>query len=318
MPLTLALLLLGCRPTPLPPPAVPAAEPVVPLVSELPADARARYLEAAVAERRGDIDRAEANLRWVTRLDADSPWPWLALGRFLERQRRWDEAIGVYQRAITRDEALADAHLALGTCLVRRGRAVDARPHLARASELGLPQGHHLYARALIMTGLRDEAVGVLRRWRDEPLDSDDALDRARLSYELGDDDGAMDDLLQADWLVAPAIAGDLLLDAARRSCRLGDAWTLSEGQSFASRVDPAWADVAERIATAAGEGKRLAVCAVAEVPPGCEGLDEARAAWQIYPQRPSVLDDLEDRARACGDEATQEEVARMRRWLLP
>ncbi len=332
----LAALLAACRPTPLPPPTVNAAPPsVIAVPVSVPGDARQRYLQAAIAERRGDLERAETQYRWVTRLDATRPWPWLALGRFLERQRRWDEALEVYSRAADEAPELAEAHLAYGACAVRSGDVPAGLPSLSKASELGHPQGHHLYARALSMTDQRDTARGVLEQWLAEPITPDDVFDRARLSYELGYDDAVVDDLLTADWLMAPTPAGDLLLDAAGRACRLGDAWRVAQGNSFVSRVDPAWSRVAVAIAQRVGDpwllaeadssapampegrrgrgpGKR---CVLEVVPPGCPGVDAAWAAWQAAPLNDEAIDMLTERVSACPEQAPDNYDALLR-WL--
>lgn len=332
----LAALLAACRPAPLPPPAVAAVPPtVITVPTSVPADARQRYLQAAVAERRGDEERAEAQYRWVTRLDPTSPWPWLALGRFLERQRRWSDALQAYGRATEQDPDLAEAYLAYGACSVRSGAVEGGLPSLSEASERGHPQGRHFYARALAMTGQMDKAKEVLQAWLAEPVSQDDVFDRARLSYEFGYDDAVVDDLLTADWLMAPAPAGELLLDAAGRSCRLGDAWRVAQGNAFVSRVDPAWSRVAVAIARRVGDPWLLAEadptaapmpdgrrgrgppkrCTPQVVSPGCSGVDAAWAAWQAAPLNDEVIDVLTDRVSACPEQAPDNYDALLR-WL--
>lgn len=332
----LAAVLVACRPTPLPPPTVDAAPPTVIAVPlTVPGDARQRYLQAAVAERRGDDERAETQYRWVTRLDASSPWPWLALGRFLERQRRWDDALEAYGRAIQEDSELAEAHLAFGACAVRSGNVEAGLPALSEASERGHSQGRHFYARALAMTGQQEAASLVLEAWLTEPVSQDDVFDRARLSYEFGYDDAVVDDLLTADWLMAPPPAGELLLDAAGRACRLGDAWRVAQGNAFISRVDPAWGRVAASIARRVGDPWMLAEadasappmpegrrgrgpnkrCVSEAVPVGCSGVDAAWTAWQAAPLNDEVIDVLIERVNACPDQ-TPDDFDALLRWL--
>jgi tetratricopeptide (TPR) repeat protein len=332
----LAVLLAACRPTPLLPPTVDAAPPTVIAVPlSVPGDARQRYLQAAVAERRGELERAETQYRWVTRLDATSPWPWLALGRFLERQRRWEDALEAYRRATEEDPELAEAHLAYGACAVRSGDVVAGLPSLSESSKRGHPQGRHFYARALAMTGQQSAAQVVLEAWLTEPVAQDDIFDRARLSYEFGYDDAVVDDLLTADWLMAPPPAGELLLDAAARACRLGDAWQVAQGNAFVSRVDPGWGRVAASIARRVGDPWLLAEaepgaaampdgrrgrgpskrCLSEAVPEGCSGVDVAWTAWQAAPLNDEVIDVLTDRVSACPEQAPDNYDALLR-WL--
>jgi Tfp pilus assembly protein PilF len=310
-PLALALGLAACGPKALPPPPPP---PVAPPAPTLSADARARYLEAAVAERRGEADRAEAALRWVTRLDRGDAWAWLHLGAFLERQRRVDEAMAAYEEALTRDEALADAHIALGAALVRGGEPERAVVHLARAADAEDPRGLHLYARALELLDDLDGADRALGRWLALPVEPAWALERARLAFELGRFDAAVDDLAHGvDWSGAPVPAGELLLVAATRACRLGTVWLWSEDEGVALHHDPRWVRVAERVRdTAATPPERC--WRDREVPAGCAGAAEARALWEAAPFDPATLARWRERAAACPEpDPLPERVA----WLL-
>jgi hypothetical protein len=240
-----------------------------------------------------------------------------------------------YGRATQEDPELAEAHLAYGACAVRSGDVPAGLPSLSKASELSHPQGHHFYARALSMSGQRGAAQVVLEKWLTESVAPDDVFDRARLSYELGYDDAVVDDLLAADWLMAPPPAGELLLDAAGRACRLGDAWRVAQGNAFVSRVDPAWGRVASSIARRVGDPWLLADadasappmpdgrrgrgpskrCVSEEVPEGCLGVDAAWAAWQAAPLNDEVIDVLTERVSAC-PEQTPDNYDALLRWL--
>lgn len=304
--------------------------------ASVPLDARQRYLRAAVAERRNDLDEAEVQYRWVTRLDGDRPWSWLALGRFVERQRRWSDALVAYSHAVERGPSLAEAHLALGSCLARSGDMTAGIPSLQRAWDLGSADGAHLTIRALLTTGQRDAAQAALDRWLAGPVPASSRTDRAFLSYELSRYDAAVDDLLAVDWTTAPPLAGAMFVDAAQRSCRLGDVWRTAHGNAFASRTDPGWTRVAREVAELVGDDALFRAaggdvdrdplrpasttkqCTPRLVEPGCEGLPSAWTNWLAAPLQTEAFDVLSDRNQACPDAADRYDLVAVRRWMTP
>jgi Flp pilus assembly protein TadD len=347
--MALVVAVAGCpRRVPLPPPVV--AEPVRPApVTELPADARAAHLEASVAERRQDFSRAELAYEWVTRLDPTSGWPWVHLGAFLERRGRGDEALHAYEEALLRAPDLAPAHAALGAALVRAGRPAEARDPLTAAAAAGLPDARHKLVRVLLLLGDTAAADVALDAWLAEPVEPSFALERARLAWERGRSAAAADDLLRAaPWGTAPAAAGEILLDAATDSCRLGSLFLWSYDIDLYGR-EGLWRDLAQRVAVATrdpqgyaatgGAGPTLAAlrehaglepgaarpallppppCPVVDVPAGCDGLSAAIRRWEGDPTSPGSLGALESRGQACGDAGARARsvAARTRRLL--
>jgi len=235
------------------------------------ADVRSWYLRATVAEERDDMEVAEHAWQWVMRLDDQDPWAHLGHGGFLERQGRWDEALEAYRRAVALAPGLSEAELGIGRILVGRGADDEALPHLRAAAEGDDPDALQLLGRLLVRRGRIDEATAVYEDWRARPVTrADEHLDRARLAASLDRPGEAVDDLVAAlEEGGATPVTGELLVDAARRSCRVGTAWRWAYGDRIADRTDADW----RRIALAIGQSARDPEMVEAALRPG-EGLE--------------------------------------------
>jgi len=109
----------------------------------------------------GKASEAEREFRGVMVLarNADAQ-PGVALGLFLVRQGRFEEAIAQFDEVLKRFPSSSDAHLHLGRALLELGRLESAIPHLERAVALdaGSPQAHLLLAKAYVRSGRPAEA----------------------------------------------------------------------------------------------------------------------------------------------------------------
>jgi tetratricopeptide (TPR) repeat protein len=212
-----------------------------------PARARAWYLRAAVAENRGELEEAERSLGWVLRLDGDSPWSHLAWGRYLDRQRRTEEALVALARAVELGPGLGAVHLAYGDVLVRAGRDDEAEHALRRAVARGAgSEALHILGRLYLRIDDRAGAERVLDEWLALPsVGRHHRLARGRLALRLSRASVAVDDLEGV--LGEPGISagtGELMLEAATRSCRLGTAWHWANTEGPSVRARPDWSQV--------------------------------------------------------------------------
>jgi tetratricopeptide (TPR) repeat protein len=154
-------------PTP-PAPALATSQPV----SQQVADA-----EAAIGK--SDWKTAEAKLElWLPDHSTDSRALFDA-GYVADAQNRLADAEGLYRRAIAADPKSFEAHLSLGLLLARQGKAQDARPELATATNLDPGDaGPAMKARAW-------RALAQIDRAGTDPTEaSNDLLEALKLSPE--------------------------------------------------------------------------------------------------------------------------------------
>jgi Flp pilus assembly protein TadD len=122
---------------------------------------KVRLAAAQALEALGRAGEAEnefrASLSLVQNNDAR---PGIALGLFLLRQGRHQEAIAPLEIVAARFPSSAEAHLYLGRALLERGNTSGALPHLERAVALdpASAQAHLLLAKAYVRAGRTAEA----------------------------------------------------------------------------------------------------------------------------------------------------------------
>lgn len=109
----------------------------------------------------GKGPEAERELRAaLAESQSASPQPGTALGLFLVRQGRYDEAVGPLEECVRQHPAAADPQLHLGRALMEQGKLAAAIPHLERAVALNgrSAQAHLLLARAYMRMGRTADA----------------------------------------------------------------------------------------------------------------------------------------------------------------
>ncbi|MCK5873423.1 MAG: tetratricopeptide repeat protein [Alcanivoracaceae bacterium] len=135
-------------------------------LSDFPNDTDLLYARAMTAEKLGNIDQLEADLRRMLELQPDDPVALNALGYTLaDRTDRHQEALRYISRALEQrpdDPAVMDS---MGWVLYRLGRPDEALPHLQQAWELFPdPEVASHLGEVLWVLGQQDEARRV---WRD-------------------------------------------------------------------------------------------------------------------------------------------------------
>lgn len=230
----------------------------------------------------GKPREAEASLRKAVELDALAMRPRMDLADLLASQRRWPEAVPLYEAVIAAEAKHAGAHYALGLAYAQTGRLDDARTALQKSAALDprAPLPHVALAR---WHGGRKEypqalaAVGAaLER---NPKLSDALLLRGDLLDASGDAAGALGAYEQAAKAL-PQMPGPLLRIAMLHH-RTGDTAKALPMYIKAADLDPKNALVLNNIADIYGhrkdqlaEAERWANKAVAAAPKAAEVHD--------------------------------------------
>jgi Flp pilus assembly protein TadD len=141
----------------------------------------------------------------------------VSLAQLYSQERRDSEGERVLREALARTPGEAELHLALGLNLVRQGRAAEASPELARASELDPGNARYAYVHgiALSSSGRTDAALQVLEASQARhPADRDTLLALVTINRDAGHFDAA---LKWADRLAAIDPQGGSLRDQIAR-----------------------------------------------------------------------------------------------------
>lgn len=93
-----------------------------------------KALDGALSE---EAERHVAEQRAAAEKDPLNPQPYLNLGMLFQMQRRTEEAIAMYERAMAVDPKLAAPHRQLGQIYAVLGNMARARAHAQEAAALG-------------------------------------------------------------------------------------------------------------------------------------------------------------------------------------
>lgn len=161
-------------------PNPPASNPTVSAQKQEPIAAQVSQAEAAIANT--DWKTAESDLdSWLAAHPTDARALFDA-GYVADVQNRSAAAESLYKRAIQADPNSFDAHLMLGVLLARQGKLDEARPYLARATQLDPGAGGpELKARAW-------RALARIDSTSDATEASNDLLQALKLSKQTPDD----------------------------------------------------------------------------------------------------------------------------------
>lgn len=126
------------------------------LLQKNPKDVEAIVGLARVNEQSGQLVEAEQGYRKAVELAPDQARPQASLGQFLASQKRWQESIDAYNRAVLADPIDRDARYRLACALVHRGDVDGALPHFIRT--VGDAEAHYNAAIILKEEGRLKEA----------------------------------------------------------------------------------------------------------------------------------------------------------------
>jgi len=147
-----------------------------------PASLSPEVADAEAAIVKSDWKAAEAKLNLWLAQHPDDPRALFDAGYVADTQNRLADAEALYRRTIDADHKSFEAHLSLGLLLARQGKAEDARPELAVATNLDPGDaGPAVKARAWRALARIDQAD-------DTTEASNDLLEALKLSPETTDD----------------------------------------------------------------------------------------------------------------------------------
>ncbi len=132
----------------------------------------ARYALAVTAGQAGEYAAASEHLRELLSTHPEHAGGWNALGNINKLQRRWEDAVACYRRAVGSDPQLASALSNLGMCLRNQGRAIEAMEYLERALALEPGNAEILFNSYLVMTDsgrVEEGELGLARVLEQQP-----------------------------------------------------------------------------------------------------------------------------------------------------
>ena len=124
-----------------------------------------------------------------------------SLGRSLENQGRWDEALAQYRASLHIAPRFVQAHVNLGNVLAQQRRYAEAMPHFDAALKITADEAkvHSNYGAVLFEAGQKADGVRHLREAvRLNPRLPDAHFNLGRALLETGDPAGALEHLLAA------------------------------------------------------------------------------------------------------------------------
>lgn len=146
-------------------------------VRDTPGHVKGRFVRAAVFESEGRLREAEQEYRLAVMLSPNLTHTHSALGVFLYRQKRYQEALNSIQRALELSNRNVEAFVVMGKLLNLRGDHQSALEYLLKAAELS-PDNIPLYntlATTLQLLGRHHEAIKYLQRILELEPDTVDA-----------------------------------------------------------------------------------------------------------------------------------------------
>ncbi len=140
---------------------------------------------------------ADAEVQQVLKLDPGSADAMYSAGILARTLGRFDEAVGFYQRALTRDPLNVRVHNNLGLALFYAGRLQEAEAALLKLLELrpGLASGHAHLGQVLLARGQHEAALAAIEQ---EPSEVWRTIGLALAYHALhrrGDGDAALREL---------------------------------------------------------------------------------------------------------------------------
>lgn len=265
--------------------------------------ARLHYVAGGLLVERGEDRAAESHLRQAAELDPSLVDARVKLANAVARQRRFADAVELYEKALTERPGDRELTLKRATALLNMGRQREAIEDLERllAAEPRDPVLHVRLAEALEAAGRRADARERYRRALELPLDTPEV---ARIQEGLGD-------FFRRGGETEAALAAydrALSLDPARISTRLDRASLLGQLGRFEAAAAE-YADITARDPgqEAAWHGEAAALLLAGRADEAAERLIEAVARLP----RSAAVANLAARLLAAGTESGLRDGAR-------
>jgi tetratricopeptide (TPR) repeat protein len=265
-------------------PVPPAAPPPVPAP---PPDALAWHARARYALAAGDAAEADRASAWLVRVAPDDPRAWRERAVVLAALDRPADADAAFREGLTRGD---DASLRASYGLFLEAHDPDrAREVLASAA----PTWEVFAARAR----LGPPSADLWRAWAELPVPGGyDPSPRAALALQLGDPEGAVDDLVASVSRAPTPLTALVLVEAAATACRVDAAWAWASSFELARRGSE-WGRVIERLGLVSADPELLIAAAKLDGHEIADGLELARALAEVG--HPEVASELVSGLRA-------------------
>lgn len=145
------------------------------------------------------------------------PDAYYQLGRYYQGQKRYDQAIQAYQKALAVDESFAEARNGLGVVYAMQGKYAEALQELQLATRLS-PNAAHIYNNlgyAYYLHGLYGEAVAALEKSVELQPGNQSAYNNLGLAYaKAGKKDKSLQAFTQAIQSITPQNTGETAVEA--------------------------------------------------------------------------------------------------------
>jgi len=128
-------------------------------VTALPESPTAHYVAGLIAKADNRLDEAAAAFARVLQLDRDDAGAKVQLGQIRTQERKYDEAIPLFQQALTAEPYNVTAAYSLALALTRAGRADEGRQAMQRFDTLRSSAYGVTYAQTYLAQGRYAEAL---------------------------------------------------------------------------------------------------------------------------------------------------------------
>ena len=128
-------------------------------VSALPQSATSHYVAGLIAKTDNRIDEAAAAFERVLQIDANDAGTKIQLGQIRTQERRYDDAIALFQGALTAEPYNVTAAYSVALALTRAGRAEEGRQAMQRFDTLRGSAYGVTYAQTYLSQGRYAEAL---------------------------------------------------------------------------------------------------------------------------------------------------------------
>ena len=128
-------------------------------VTALPESPTAHYVAGLIAKADNRLDEAAAAFERVLQLDRDDAGAKIQLGQIRSQERKYDEAIPLFQQALSAEPYNVTAAYSLALALTRAGRADEGRQAMQRFDTLRSSAYGVTYAQTYLAQGRYAEAL---------------------------------------------------------------------------------------------------------------------------------------------------------------
>ena len=202
----------------------------------------------------GDYTAAENAFKRYTELIPDDPNPYDSYAELLLKTGRFDEAVGMYRKALSVDPGFTASYVGIASARMYQDRPADAREELALLQKHAHDDGDRrlaLFVSALtyIEEGKREEALGEMKK---EFAIAEKLGDAASMGADLGTmaaiqyEAGYIDEAEQLYAKALKVVERSSLSEDVKANTRLGNRYNLAMIAAARGDYEKAWAEASE------------------------------------------------------------------------